>query len=606
MFIEKFSNNGIDYLRLVESQRYTNSKGVRTVRKKCIYNIGPLRKFDDGSPDFVQRLKDSFKMGAPIIPELQPYCSSQPIRRKYSLELSDGDPHCVGHPKLFSHCLIEKILEELGLISFFSRYKQLTNYEFDLTGFFRLLIYGRILNPASKIKTVLQNDDYYLPVIKNPYEYNIYDTLDFLYDYKKSIINRLNKSLKKQFKRSTNIIYYDVTNFYFEIENPDDDVIDEEGHLTKGLRKMGVCKEERKLPIVQMGLFMDEQGIPISIETFPGNTLDHLTMISALKNTIDHLGLPRFIFIGDRGMYRGNNTAHLINTNNGYIISKSIEKTSRAEKDWIFDEDGYIKESNDFRYKSKTVKRKVKVSDDTYQDIVEKVVVYWSKKFYKKQLAENKSFLDFIDQLEKNPENFKITKSQSRNLKKFIKKDYLNETTGEIIHSHNLKMMIDHERINKFKESFGYYQIVTSEIDMPDKEIINLYHGLSQIENQFQILKSDLVTRPLRVRTPEHIEAHLLSCMIALIVIRIIQNKIVEYKGAKKDRDWELGLSGERIQKALNKWTIELLTNDLYRFNNIDDEDLKLILNAFQIDIPVKLYRLGELRTLKSSIKITT
>lgn len=80
----------------------------------------------------------------------------------------------------------------------------------------------------------------------------------------------------------------------------------------------------------------------------------------------------------------------------------------------------------------------------------------------------------------------------------------------------------------------------------------------------------------------------------------------MEYKGAKKDRDWELGLSGERIQKALNKWTIELLTNDLYRFNNIDDEDLKLILNAFQIDIPVKLYRLGELRTLKSSIKITT
>ena len=87
---------------------------------------------------------------------------------------------------------------------------------------------------------------------------------------------------------------------------------------------MGVCKEERKLPIVQMGLFMDQQGIPICVETFPGNTLDHLTMIDALTNTVEQLDLPRFIFVGDRGMYRGNNTAHLINTNNGYVISKSI------------------------------------------------------------------------------------------------------------------------------------------------------------------------------------------------------------------------------------------------------------------------------------------
>ena len=118
MFIEKFSNNGIDYLRLVESQRYTNSKGVRTVRKKSIYNIGPLKRYDDGLPDYVQRLKTSFKNGTPLIKELQPYCSSQPIREKYSLDIFEGDPDCIGHPKLFSHCLIERILEELGLISF--------------------------------------------------------------------------------------------------------------------------------------------------------------------------------------------------------------------------------------------------------------------------------------------------------------------------------------------------------------------------------------------------------------------------------------------------------------------------------------------------------
>ena len=111
MFVEMFSNNGIPYLRLVESERYTNSKGIRTVRKKCIFNIGPLKRFDDGLPDFVPRLKKSFKDGSPMIPELQPFCSSQPLKEKYLLELSEGDPFCVGHPKLFSHCLIERILE---------------------------------------------------------------------------------------------------------------------------------------------------------------------------------------------------------------------------------------------------------------------------------------------------------------------------------------------------------------------------------------------------------------------------------------------------------------------------------------------------------------
>lgn len=606
MFVECFKNNGIPYLRLVESQRFTKDDGTRSVRKKCILNIGPLSKFDDGQPDYIERLKQSFKNGSPLIPSLQPFCSSQPVREKYRIDLSEGDPFCFGHPKLYSHVLIERILEELGLIKFFNNYKQFTNYKFDLTGFFRLLIYGRILNPSSKIEAARQNNDYYNPIIKDPYEYNIYDTLDFIYDYKSSIINKINKSLTQSFGRTTDIIYYDVTNFYFEINNPDDDITLDDGTVIKGTRKNGVCKEERKLPIVQMGLFMDQQGLPISIETFPGNTLDHLTMIDALKKTVDQLNLPRFIFVGDRGMYRGNNTAHLINTNNGYIISKSIEKTAKPEKDWILDQQDYIEVSKDFKYKSRIVKRKVKIEDGTKQEIVEKVVVYWSKKFYKKQMAENKSFLEFIDKLEKTPSNFRITKSQSKNIKKFLKKTCMNDETGEILDSSKIKMMIDFDKINRYKESFGYYQLVTSELDMPETTVIDTYHGLTRIERQFQTMKSDLETRPLNVRTPEHIEAHLLSCMIALTVLRIIQNRIVSYKGANENLNWELGLSASRIQAALNKWTVEEIDSVYYRFNNLDNPDLKLILDAFDIHIPAKLYRKSDLKNIKMNIKITT
>lgn len=605
MFIEKFSNNGIDYLRLVQSQRYTRPDGVRTVRKHIIYNIGSLSHFDDGKPDFMERLKKSFKNGNPIIPELKPYCDVQPPKETYNLELKEGDPQCIGAPKLYSHCLLEKMLEELGLTSLITRYKQKTDYQFDLLGFFRLLVFGRVLNPASKIASVRQNDDYYQPILKDPYLYNVYDTLDFVYRYRKQIISRLNSTMSKSFNRTTDIIYYDVTNFYCEIEVPDEDKVDEEGSIIqKGLRKKGVSKENRNLPIVQMGLFMDEQGCPMSVESFPGNTLDHQTVCDALNNTIDELGLPRFIFVGDRGMYRGTNTYHLLESNNGYIVSKSLAKTQKEERNWMLDSKGYTKIGDSFKYKSRIIKRNVKTESGETKAIVEKVIVYWSKKFYEKQMYENASFLKILEEIKKDPSQFRATKAKSKVLKKFFKKEYTNTDTGEIVDGNKLEAMIDEDKVNAFKELFGYYQIVTSELDRPDQEIIDIYHGLSRIENQFEIMKGTLRTRPLRVWTPEHIEAHLLICMIALILVRIIQNRIVDYKGKAPNKNWEEGLSGERIQRALNKWTVEILANDYWRFNNINDPDLKLILDAFDINIPAKLYKLGELKHLKTNIKI--
>ena len=486
-------------------------------------------------------------------------------------------------------------MEEIGITSFIGKYKAQTNYEFDLMGFVRLLIYGRILNPASKIATVNQNNNYYSDVLKDVYEYNVYDTLSFLYDYKDKLINWVNNRLISKFNRTTNVIYYDVTNFFFEIEEPDEE--------EDNLRKMGVSKEHRKQPIVQMGLFMDEQGVPISIETFPGNTLDHLTLKNALNKSINNLNLDRFILVGDRGMYRGDNSYYLTNMNNGYIISKSIEKTSKDEKEWIYNQEGYTVVSKDFKYKSRVIKRKVKVKDEL-KDITEKVVVYFSKKFYDKQMHENKSFLEFIDKLEKNPENFRITKSQSSSLRKFLKKELINDKTGEILNSKDLKPLLDMDKINKYKESFGYYQIVTSELDMDDRKVIDTYHGLSRIEDQFRVMKSDLETRPMYVRTKEHINSHILICLLSLIIIRIIQNKVVTFSNPKVENKWAMGLSGSRIQKALNKWTVSEITNGYYRFNDIDDLDLKLILDSFDITIPLKLFKKMELHNIKTSIKV--
>ena len=141
---------------------------------------------------------------------------------------------------------------------------------------------------------------------------------------------------------------------------------------------------------------------------------------------------------------------------------------------------------------------------------------------------------------------------------------------------------------------------------MEPLEIIEKYHGLTQIEDQFRVMKSDLETRPLYVRTKEHIEAHLIICMISLIMMRIIQKRIVQSGLVEINTDtyWSTGLNAQRIQKALNKWKVDLLPGDYYRFMDVDDPDLKLILDAFDINIPAKLYRRGELKNIKSNLKI--
>jgi len=605
MFIEVVQNNGNKYLRLVQSIRVVNKDGYKVSQKKVISNIGPLSRLDDGQPDYVDRLKKSFKAGNPLIPALLPYCSEERPVQSYKFTINEGSPDCFGHPRLFSNILLERIIEELGLRNLFSSYKGFTRINFDVYGFAKLLIFGRLLNPASKAATVKQNADYYEPILDDYNPDNVYDTLSFIAENKDRIIRRMNTSLVKKAGRSPEIIYYDVTNFYFEIDDPDPDILDDDGNIIKkGQRKMDVCKEERKLPIVQMGLFMDDDGIPISIETFPGNTLDQLTLRPALKKNIDSLDFSRFIMIADRGICNYMNMLHLLDGGNGYIVSKSLLKSAKSELEWTYNDDGYTAVSEDFKYKSRILKRDVKDENGNERTLEEKVVVYWSRRFEQRSIKENKKFLEFLEKLEKSPANFRITSLQAKSLRKFLKKEYVNTKTGEMMASSDIRAYIDFDKVKEYRKSLGYYQIITSELTMDDREVIDKYHGLTQIEDQFRVMKSTLETRPVYVRTPEHVDAHLLICLISLIITRIIQKKIRDYKGEKNDAYWNVGLSAERIQDALNKWKVMQLPEGLYMFMDIDDPDLALILKAFEIEIPAKLYRKSELKSIKTGTKI--
>lgn len=604
MFVECYKNHGVDTLRLVEGKSGVSKNGKRTVTKRVILTLGPLHRYDDGEPDYVKRLKQSFVDGNPLIDSLLPYCSNENIKKQYKFTYTAGDPHCFGEPKLYSHSLIDRILEELGLLAAVRSYKGFSKLEYDVLGLFRLLVYGRILNPASKSATFSQNDDYYESIVRSDNMYNVYDALDFIHAHKKQLVNRLNTKLSQATGRKNSVIYYDVTNFFFETDRPDEDY-EEDGKIIKGTRQYGVCKEERKLPIVQMGLFMDENGIPISIEMFPGNTLDHLTVETALTNNIDDVVNSRFIFIADRGICNYITICHLLDRSKGYVMSKSIKKSTDAEKKWILDDSDYLSVGSGFKHKSRVVRKKVKDAKGKTRTITEKVVVYWSKKFYDKEVNENRSFIEFLRKLKDNPGNFRVTASQVKNLKKYFKKDFVNTETGEVVDSTKLRALINENAEDEFCKFFGYYQIVTSELEMENTDVIDKYHQLTQIENQFRIMKGSLETRPVFVRNPDHIEAHLLICMIALVVLRVIQKKIVDFDEIKdSDKNWETGLSDERIVNALRKWTVDNMDGNLFRMNNVYSDDLQRIINAFQIKIPEKFFTRQELKSLKKSIKI--
>lgn len=603
MFVEQCKNNGVPYLRLVQSYRVEDSQGRKVSRKKTILNIGPLSRFDDGKPDFVQRLKDSYKEGKPIIDLLLPYIE-EPVAKKHVITFEDGDMSCIGNPKLVSQILLDRLFVQLGLDKLCATLKHSLGLSYDLTGFIRLLIFGRILQPASKWETAQQNAQYFAPLADTTYPYHIYDALDVLAEYKEQFIHRMHSSICKTVGRSSTHIYYDVTNFFFEIEKPDPNEDIGDG-VQKGLRQKGVSKENRKEPIVQMGMFLDDNGIPITIETFPGNTLDQATLRPALKKSMGKLETERFVLVADRGLHSFYNLCHLVSDGQGYIVSKSIRKTPKAERQWIMIQEDYIAKGNSFKFKSRIVTRRVKDENGVVMELKEKVIVYWSERFYMREYNEHKSFLDFLERLRQNPASFRITAIQSNKLKKFFKREFVHKDTGEIIESGKLLGMLDEEKVEELTAFMGYYQIVTSEIDMPDEDVIEAYHGLTQIEDQFREMKGTLNTRPVYVSTKEHIQAHLLVCLIALTMLRLIQKKIISSSQIEKSGcTWSYGMSGRRVQTALQKWQIDKLPGDIYRFSNTTDDDLKRILSAFSINIIPKLYTRGDLRKIKTEIKL--
>ena len=482
------------------------------------------------------------------------------------------------------YVILKKIYNELNLNIFFNSKQSNLNIDYNLNDIFQLLIYSRIMYPGSKKETYdnknifFDNFDFSLK--------DMYRSLDYFNSYKDEILSLLWNQTKDTYNRDTSSVYYDCTNYYFEISYNDEDLIDEEGNiLEKGYRKKGPSKEHRPEPIIGLGLLMDKNGIPLSYNLFPGNESEKTTLRPTLKQTKRNFGIERVITVADRGLNTSDNTLFIAGKNDdehinhdGYVFGQSVRGADQEFKDWVLKQDDYITDKfteNDtevyFKHKSRIFAKTIQIKRNNVRknktQIYQKQMVYYSEKYARKQKKERDLVIAKAKDLIENPGRY--TRATSIGAAGYINNYDYDKKTGEII-AKDLSLNLD--KINEEEKFDGYYSIVTSELNMSDKEIRDTYKGLWRIEESFKITKSTLETRPVYVWTKEHIEAHFLTCFVSLVILRLLEQKI--------DKKY----SSEKIIDSLKKYNIRKQIANYYQVidYNIVIDDLS---NLFNIDL---------------------
>lgn len=563
------TSSGRIYLSIADSYY---DKQRKMSRSKTIESLGYLdeleKLYDDPIAHFSKRVEQL---------KAEKKARQAPI----NLTFYDSDRLCIGDDfrKNFGYTALSRIYHELGIHTFLINRQRHSKEQYDANTIMKMLVYSRLLFPASK-KSSFDNRDRFFE--KTDYSLDdVYRCLSLLDRQKENLQIWMNERIKTNYGRDTSLIYYDVTNYYFETDNQDD-------FLHKG-----VSKEHRPNPIVQMGLFMDNNGIPITYELFPGNTNDCLTYRPNFGRIKKQFDLGRVISVADKGMTTGDNIWYTINTptHDGYVFSMAIRGAEKSIKEYVLKDDGYEWLGKEYKRKSRKSPRTIQVTSVTgkklKKQVDEKQVVFWSEKYAKRAKAEREAALSKARDLTANPGSY--TRATSYGAAKYVKKLEYDKETGEILTASSI-LDIDEEKIREEEAFDGYYMLLTSEMETSDDEIIDMYRGLWKIEESFKITKSELEARPVYVWTKEHIEAHFLTCFVALTIARILEMKL--------GRKHSIGT----ILDSLSKASCSLVQQNYYLFDYYD-EVLKNIGNVVGIDFSKRIRTLGEIKKILANTK---
>ena len=454
---------------------------------------------------------------------------------------------------------LQEIIQHLKLKDFFSDITAGRKIKFDGYTILRFLAYARILNPGSKYSTWEHLENYY----ENPYfDYqHILRCMDVLYDNYEDYLRWVYEKSNSVVKRDTSILCYDCTNFYFECEKEDDVVIDEiTGETMCDLRKYGVSKEHRLNPIVEMGLFMDKNGIPISMCLHPGNTSEQLTAIPLEKEILKMTDGARFIYCADAGL--GSYNIRKFNSMGGraFIVTQSIKKLSDVLKTAVFNDCGYMLLSNDEPIRIEYLKNMDKADEKNlflYKDMAykvinadkaidlglyeekslkngkvkkakatgmlrQKVIITFSRKMMEYQRTIRNRQIERARKLAARNDPEEIKKGPN-DVRRFMKRTAKTKSGEKAV----IEYIIDEEKIKEEERYDGYYTVATN-LDDPVKDILEVTNNRYKIEDCFRIMKTNFSGRPAFHWTETRIKAHFLICYTALLVYRLLEYQLNE------------------------------------------------------------------------------
>ena len=539
------NKEGRTHVYLVEGYRKDGK-----VKQRIIHKYGLLDELEAVEPGILERLKKEAKAGL--------LNSNQTIQVTYDLLEPMNEPD-----KSYGWMVLDNLFEELKLHDFMKKVKTKSNY--DLSTALKLLVFQRILNPNSKLATVASQADLF-----GDWDINlnaIYRYLDKLDEIKNDIQLHLHQEISRLTNREGRLVFYDVTNYYFETDIPDEEEISEDGEVIRvGLRRRGPSKEHRPKPIVQLGLFMDTNGIPISYKLFRGNQTDSVTYLPAVEEVKKQFGIERIIVVADKAMNSKTNVSAMFEQGDGWLFSQKHRGKRGAPKDIqeqiLNPEDWHFNQTETFAKKSYISSRKLGTRKNA-PVVEEKVVITWSKKYADRERIRREGALEYASKLT-NAELFRQTSKKGG--KKYLDLSYLDKETGELKPFSPI-IKIDKDQVAFDAQFDGINVLVTSEINMSDEAILDSYKQLSKIEDCFRVTKTEIESRPVYVWTEKHIQAHFLTCFIALILIRLLQYKT----------NWVM--SPARMINALNSAKATHLQDDYYRLQeNSDMKELNKLL----------------------------
>ena len=603
------------YDKRLKDPTYYIQQGFRNGKKTTTKNIKRLGKHSElllitdnpleYAKNEVKKMNEEYRSGR----------SEFIVTMDFNERIPSTDSPCSNSTSLnIGYLYLKDIYAKLNLSDFFKSVSSDRKITYDCNKICQLLTYAGILDPASKYGTYDKLDTYYeKPQVEYQHMIRFLDILDRNSD---KYLKHLFDNSENIVKRDTSVMYYDCTNYFFETEKPDEEIVDEvTGEIILGLRQFGISKENKTSPIVEMGLIMDSRGIPISMCIHPGNTNEQLTAVPLEKEVIKMTGNKKFIYCADAGL--GSYNIRKFNDMGGraYIVTQSVKKLGQEIKNIVFNDSNYhllsnddaitLKEMrtfdkkdannlslyNDFAYKvilantamdtglyeEKVYKngrtKKVKTKGTLHQYIIvtfSRKMMEYQRTIRERQLERAKKLLRLKD-----PEKIKKGPNDIRRFLKNTSSDTAN-------------YVLDMDKIYEEEKYDGFYAVATN-LDDSAKDILAVAQNRYKIEDCFRIMKTNFDARPVFLRKPERIRAHFLICYTALLIYRLMECKL---------DDNLTHVTTSNLIKTLRNMNVVNMDDMYYKSIYSGSQALDALERCFELQLNRKYYRPSDLNKI--------